>query len=360
MVFFVLALAMVVFASSKVYGKNEFNNDYISRDGTAPIKGIFVFLILLSHASNYFRQQMSGVFDDAYFAVRVHMVQMIVVMFLFYSGYGIMEQIKKRKFTYVKSILTKRFPNLLLNYDIAAVFYIILALFTNPKSLTVSRIFQLFIGWEGLGNSTWFICVTLILYLLTFISFLPIKKLKNPDSFMYQLIFIIVLTGLTILLIFLLKKAGKDAWWYNTIFLFPFGFWYSHFKTKIEKLVMKSDLSYVISLSLMVIFYVLLSLHKNDNLVCYILFGCVFALTIVVITMKVKIESPILNWYGDHVFSIYILQRIPMTLLWCTGLATANRYSFTILSIAITCIVAALYDKGYAKLSSKIWKPKKN
>ena len=353
---FILILLMLIIASSKAAKKNEFNKEYISKDGTLPIKGIFVALVILSHAKGYFSGEMTGLFDKAYTATQAHLGQMIVAMFLFYSGYGIMEQIKKREFPYVKSIMTRRFPNLLLNYDIAVVFYIILVLCLKLKP-PVWKVFLSFTAWDTVGNSSWFIFVTLVLYVFTFISFLPLKKIKSKY---YHIAGIAILTGLSVLLVFILvlTKTDRQPWWYNTVMLYPLGFWYSYLKNGIEKLVMRNDATYLITAALLTVAYISSYLSRDNGYVSYFVFGAVFVLCVTLLTMKIEIKSNVLNWFGEHVFSIYILQRIPMMIMDNMGLAKEHRYLFVVLSIAITCAMAELYDRFYAWLSAKIWKPK--
>ena len=59
----------------------------MSREKTNAIKGIFVILIFLSHYSGYV--VLEGHYDIPYLLLQNHLHQMVVVMFWFYSGYGI-------------------------------------------------------------------------------------------------------------------------------------------------------------------------------------------------------------------------------------------------------------------------------
>jgi len=61
-------------------------------------------LIFLSHAEQYFK--LDSAYDTAYAAVSEHMGQLVVVMFFFYSGYGMMESVKKKGSSYVSRIMT--------------------------------------------------------------------------------------------------------------------------------------------------------------------------------------------------------------------------------------------------------------
>lgn len=354
MIFFVLILLLIIFSAASVTKANEFNTDYISRDATNNIKGIFVILILFSHAKGYI--QLDGVYDSMYSAVQNHLNQMVVAMFLFYSGYGIMEQIKKREFAYIQSIPTKRFPNLLLNFDIAVCFYIILYLALG-KRLTFSQILQGLTAWNGIGNSSWYIFVTFVLYIITCLSFFFIKW---SDKKIFKLLGTVILTALSIIFIsILMHDTPKERFWYNTAILYALGFWYSLFKDSIEKWLMRNDILYFTVLALLTAVYIFTYLHRWDRFFIYEIWAVLFTLGVVLITMKVKIESNLLKWFGEHIFSIYILQRIPMIIFTELGIAARHKYIFIIISIAATIPFAAMFDHLTGKLSKVIWKPKK-
>ena len=354
MIFFVLILLLIIFSSAKAEKSNEFNRDYISKDSSNVIKGIFVILIFLSHSRGYF--ELSGPYDSAYLAFQNHIKQMVVVMFLFYSGYGMMEQIKKREFTYIKSIPQKRFLNLLINYDIAILMFAAIYLWLG-KELTIKKLLLSFIAWESIGNSNWYIFIIFALYIFTFISFFPIKWFGKR---WHQAIYLLALTAFSLLFIYLMKYTfEKETRWYNTVLCYVLGFWYSFFKEQIEKIMMKNDIIYLIAMAGMTLAYVFTFLRRDDRLLYYILWSFAFTIITVFITMKVRIESNILSWFGEHIFSVYILQRIPMTILREFGVADRHKYIFLIVSFVLTCAMALVFDYLTGLLSKAIWKPKK-
>ena len=71
-----------------------FNSDYMSIESTRSIKGLFVIFVFFRHVQQYlvlsdhFLDRLFDLFDGI-------LGQLIVVMFLFYSGYGIIKKIKK-------------------------------------------------------------------------------------------------------------------------------------------------------------------------------------------------------------------------------------------------------------------------
>ena len=94
MIWFVLILMYIVFSKAQIAPASGFQKNYLNKDNTNVIKGIFIFLIFLSHGRKYI--DLGGIYDDAYLVMQNHIDQMVVSMFLFYSGYGMMEQIKKK------------------------------------------------------------------------------------------------------------------------------------------------------------------------------------------------------------------------------------------------------------------------
>lgn len=71
-----------------------FNADYLSRDTTLAIKGFFVILVFCRHFKQYVTLG-DNLLDKMFIKADSLLGQLIVVMFLFYSGYGIFVQIKK-------------------------------------------------------------------------------------------------------------------------------------------------------------------------------------------------------------------------------------------------------------------------
>lgn len=86
---------------------NNYFSDYLSLEKTTSIKGIFILLILFSHCANSLVLK-DNIFNSAYSVFMNIMGQSVVVMFLFYSGYGVMLSAVRKGQTYVKRIPYKR------------------------------------------------------------------------------------------------------------------------------------------------------------------------------------------------------------------------------------------------------------
>ena len=60
MVFFIVILLFIIFMQAKVASEDEFVTDYMSKEKTNAIKGIFVILIIFSHYSQYVELDLNG------------------------------------------------------------------------------------------------------------------------------------------------------------------------------------------------------------------------------------------------------------------------------------------------------------
>ena len=84
----VLYLLFVIFVA--VYGiKFKDNDDFLSKDRCNSIKGIFILLVFFRHAVQYMSDYPFSGIDCVVPPSKKLMGHLIVVMFLFYSGYGV-------------------------------------------------------------------------------------------------------------------------------------------------------------------------------------------------------------------------------------------------------------------------------
>lgn len=347
MIFILMILFAIVFVTAQISSQEEFNKDYISKNNTQCIKGFFVILVLFSHYAQYVT--LDSVWDAPYVALRGHLNQMVVVPFLFYSGYGIMVSIQKKGKLYVRSIMQKRFPKVWFDFCVAVTCFLVVNLILD-RVYPLKRVLLAYTGWESIGNSNWYILGVLILYILTYLAFnfIPTKLIKN-----FEIIGCILLTVFTMAVVLIFMKAGRPDYYYNTLFLYPVGCWYAVFQKKIDQLFQKNDFIYLVIFTAVVSGYCLSFIKRWDyGIEGYTIWAITFMAVLLMITMKVSFRSRILSWYGNHVFSIYILQRIPMMILSRTGLAAEHKYMFFILSFLMTTVVAIVFEKIVGELYS--------
>lgn len=340
---FLLCLWRIKFAKPVLTGINE---NYLAMDRTNSIKGIFILLVFLSHARNCI-SMLPSYSDDAlnsiYDIFQNHLGQGVVVMFLFYSGYGVMESIKKKGNDYINSFPKNRFAKTLFNFDIAVILFIILDLCLGTlKNYSVPQVILSFIGWKSVGNSNWYIFAVLMLYLFTFAAF---KIFKNKVRYAAVLVTVLTAAYIGVLSLF------KQSWWFDTVILYPLGLWYSIFKDKIEFFVKKKPVNYYL-LFILCAFVFAASHLMRSNLVFYEISQITLCAVIVVATMKIDVNNKILSFFGNHLFEIYILMRIPMLVL--LHFDITNTYLFIFISFAVTVVLSIIFKKVLQLLDAKL------
>lgn len=351
MILFVLILGMVLVRGADIADSNSFSKNYMSIAGTNLIKGVFVLLVLLGHAVTYVK--LDGALDQTYLTLKEHLHQMVVSVFFFYSGYGMMKSILKKGYGYIKQIPLKRFFIVLLNFDLAVCLYLIVGAFMGQTFDLKTILFSL-IGWKTVGNSNWYMFAIFGLYILMFLSFILLRWFGRK-GFIY--VGTAIFTVLTMLFVLWEIRMGLPNWYYNTMILMPVGCWYALLQKPVEKLVMRNDYLYALAgVFLFVGYWISYGNRWTGGIERYTIWALFFVAVVVFITMKISFQSKVLSWFGEHVFSVYILQRIPMSVLSRCGLAAQNRYGFIIGVLVITIFLAMVFDYLTGKLDKHILK----
>lgn len=324
-----------------------FNENYLSHDRTDCIKGVFVLLVFLSHSRNYlleYSEYLADPLNSIYNVIQEHLGQSIVVMFLFYSGFGVMESIKRKGNFYINSFPKNRFAKTLFNFDVAVLLFIFVDLCIGTlENYSTLHIILSFTGWESVGNSNWYIFAVLIMYLITYTAFKIFNKQYTKA--------LVLITVLTVLYIGLLALV-KDAWWFDTVLLYPLGMWYSSGKDKIENFVRKNNTNYFCLLIFIVAVFTVSHVFRK-NIICYEISQVAFCAVILAVTMKINISNKILKFFGKHLFEFYILMRIPMIIL--LHYQVTDTYLFVCVSFAATLIMSVFLKKFLSILDGKIF-----
>lgn len=298
----------------------------LSISSTTCIKGVFVLLIFLSHFCQYIDTNTLPYFGP-YLFLRSILGQLVVAPFLFYSGYGIMEQIKKKGKNYIGSMPKKRIFKTWLHFVLAVVIYLLVS-FHLRSGYSLTTILLSFTGWESLGNSNWYIFAILVMYICTYASF---KILKNDRAVWACFIF-------ALLYIAIMHFAKSGSWWYDTILCFPAGMLVSCYKKRVTCFMKKRCGA--------VIVFCLMAFGFRANLMMHELLSVFFCLGIVLLCSYIKIESSILLFLGKHAFEIYILQRIPMMLLQ----EYMNGYAYMLTCLIVSVVLAVLFKEAERKV----------
>ena len=120
---------------------------YCSREMTASVNGYFLTTVFMTHLIQYMSWSIYGPLDIMYIEVNRALGQLIVAMFLFYSGYGVMESLRHKK-GYISSFPKRRLLPFFVNFEIAAVIYLFVSCATN-QTPTFRYALKGFAAWES-------------------------------------------------------------------------------------------------------------------------------------------------------------------------------------------------------------------
>ncbi len=347
MIIVLIILIAIMCSGLTACGKNEFYQDYCSHKNTTTVNAIFSVLIFLSHAVSYI--ELNNTFDQPYLDIRKFLGQGVVVTYLFYSGYGIMTSIQKKKYEYVKAMPVNRLLKTWLHFAIIVFMFIIIS-FVVGKEYTLKKYLLAFTGYSSIGNSNWYMFVTFALYILVIVGFSLFKKNENLGF----VATIILMLGF----VYFEKNVMKlDVIFYNTILCFPLGMIFAKVKPLVDKILMKNDIIWTLGICCVFTVFMYFSQNRRESLNHMILFYALIPVFITMLMMKIKINSSVLDWFGNHIFSFFLLQRIPMILLQYAGL-NRNSYFFIAVSFFATVVLSTIYDECIGKLDKALFKKK--
>jgi hypothetical protein len=317
-----------------------FNHAYLDKGISNSIKGIFILIVFYRHFSQY--ATINGWLDKPFIWINSHISQLLVAMFLFYSGYGVATSIEKGGCSYIQSMPLKRILITLLNFDLAVMCYMALG-WIMGKHYEKSTILLSFIGWKSVGNSNWYIYVIISLYILIWISFVFFYRNRTLS---------IIFLGVLCVGFVSFLSLYQEKYFYNTIFCFFFGVVYAVYRQNIEKVIFNNAIWIIFLLdAIFGVYYLYSYFNLGKNIVLYELWAIIFTCTVILITMKLHIENNILRWLGENLFGLYIMQRIPLIVLQHLEL---NVYIYFWLSLAITILLGYGFNRLVGIIDKKL------
>ncbi len=343
MIIFLCALVAICLYKIKF---SRFHTDYMGFSATGAIKGIFAVIILFSHMTGYV-EIVSTLGNNIFAAFLARIGQLMVTMFFFYSGYGIMESYQKKP-NYEKGFLKNRAVKTLVHFDIAVLLYLLLNIVIGRYYEWQSYVFC-WIGWETIGNSNWFVFDMLLLYSITWFALKMVRRLSR----MRNIWLLVLVSVLSIGAWIVLAVVKGTVCWYNTLLCYPFGMAFSMIKPKLEKAITQKCGRYYLITGIVLATFAATYLMEGE--ISYSIAACLFTLLLTLISVKVQINNRVLQWLGKYSFSIYILQRLPMRLFEHLGW-NANAVVFSLVSIAATLLLSVVFQKLLDSIDGVLFK----
>ncbi len=288
------------------------SGDHLGREETLWVKGVFILLVFLSHFSGYPGDDVPGI--GLYRRLNGLLGQAIVAPFLFYSGFGVMESLKRKGEEYRKTMLRRRVWGTWRKFALAVVAFAALALILG-KEVGLGRFALSLVAWESVGNSNWYIFVILLCYIAAWAAAWVIGTLGRvrPSAGRTGRIAWGMMGLLAMAMIGL--YATRPPWWSDTILCFGFGAIYAAYREGVERFA--GRFYWPLMALLPAAYWALghgawfpraMGLTGNLRAMAFVLF-------VVMATMKVRLDFRPLRWCGAALFWIYVYQRLPMIVL---------------------------------------------
>ena len=339
MILFLLLLLVIGLYKLNSSGKTFYKSDYISREQTLSINGLFMAFILMSHT--FAKCSNSNVFNDIFGSVRIYLGQFVVVPILFFSGYGIIESVKHKR-DYIKAFPKQRLLNIYLKFAIISLIYVIINLIWPLYG--VERVILSFTGLISIGNGGWYVWATLIIYVFIIASF---------NLFKNKIVWAVASTTvLTAALTVLEMLFDFPTYYYSTMIFMPIGMCFSIVKGTFDRIVMKNNFIWALSLFVSIALSVIFNILADKSFVFFPVW-CFFGMIgLLIVCMKFKMNSPIVKWIGQTSFLNFLLQGIPQRIF---GMFITNDWLYYVLVFVVTFILIAVFD-AFLKPIDKVLK----
>ena len=363
LIWLILFLGVIFWQSRPVSKAEGFYSDYMTPERTTAIKGVFILLIFLTPGEQYLTLS-DSMPDRISSLIRLALGQSVVTAFFFYSGYGLMESLKRKGSAYLDAFPKMRILKTLVHFDLAVLLYVILA-FALGKDYGAARILLSFIGWESVGNSAWFIFDITVAYLMFYLCFRPFVRGEDalhdkvPSALKRGAGLFTVMSVVFVVLMILFQESR----YYNTFLCVAMGVWFSLYREPVEAFAQGAGkpgrgrfFGLLFGLAALYVAggVALMGVYDRFEFL-YIPLPLIFMMTLLLLTMVWRFDNPVLGWFGDHLFSVFILMRLPMILLRYFGL-NENVHLFLLLAFAATVGLAFVYDRLLKALDGVLFK----
>lgn len=342
-VFYPLLLILLLFGC-KPFGKEKWNEGFLSREQTKNILGFFAVCIIFHHVSQKTcAPWLPEKYTQSGLEPFVGAGYLFVAFFMFCSGFGLTKSAAAKK-DYFSGFFSRRILPLLI-----------------PFVLTSAAFFLLRDGWSFPTHPyAWYVYAIIVMYLGFYLCFGKLKKHSLAAFAVFVLLYCLVLH----LLIF-------DDYWINTVPCILLGAVFARFEQKITSAFKKA---YIPLLCLTAALTALLFLAGNNadgvyhlfgerisyrnikelQLLCEILCGGIFCVFTVLASMKLKIGSKALSFLGTMTLEIYLVHGIFVELFgYCFINGSSRRYFYisniflyTLAVIAVSIPAAFLLKKA--------------
>lgn len=322
-ILFVYILSIIIFIR---IDKSEYSEGFLSISNTNSLRGIMSIAIVLHHISEHIK-------DGRFFHVMNHFGYLLVAVFFFLSGYGLMIQFAKKGKEYLKTIWKNRilYFSIILFFD--TLLYIIFRCL-NGESFSLQRIVLSFVSGHLLAGSSWYLVVQIYFYVFFWLSFNFSKKRKWG-------IFCLLLCIVLLDIIFV--SLNYPSFWCFSNIAFIIGVFWANYKSIINKILNKF---YWLTLFLVFFSFVLFSMapffipSKNTYFIFRIISAPIFSIFIIVVLKKIYFTGKL--WATVNIISleIFLIHVLIYSIFRSNFINVKNDFIWSSLTLIFTIIMS--------------------
>ena len=314
------------------------HEDYLSLQATKNLQGFSMLFIVFHHLVQLISSY--GWFNIGFITVFNNLGLIFTGIFFFCSGFGLITSLEQKE-NYLRTFLYRRLPAIIIPFYTANTLYICIVRYlwksTRWPALRAHALeypAQIFSGWKLYNNHLWFPIEICFIYLGFFIIFSVLKSRKvRPVAMGLMSLYVVGLIVFSI-------SRGRDFielddswfyghWWYTSTLLFVVGMYYAYYKEGITRFFAKyyRVVLPVITAGLIGSMYLssyldykfgytpdrsikILWKESAISMLGANLEATMFALFLVVLSMKLKFDNIILRFLGTISFELYMTHNI--------------------------------------------------
>lgn len=258
-----------------------------------PLRGILALLIVAHHLSQHV-----SYLNLRFIRNFVLWGSIVVGVFFFITGYGLMVSYERKGTAYLKGFLSHRLCKLLPAFMLAT-FMWLLAMYVFKGISPFATIQEMVYGDTPLPNS-WFVYTIVLFYLFFYLS---ARIVRNP------VLMIVLLWCLSFGYVYVVQLVGWSIHWFISTYAISIGFTYAFCEKRVKMLLSKFPLV-IVGLQAMVVGLLLVCVLYPDakwlhwvNLACVIPIFVI--LSVYILGMR---QNKVLCFFGKISYEIYLVQ----------------------------------------------------
>ncbi len=333
-----LLFPILMIPKMQIAKKGEFF-DSLSLENSQVLKGISALLVVFAHLSTNIQKPFPNIVMNLF----VYVGPLAVAVFFFLSGYGLTFSYLKKGDEYLNGFFRKRLLSLIVPFLIVLVPYNLIVVLRGR--FVLNDFFYSVIDGDPLNvKYSWYVAVILLFYVLFFIVAKLSKGKRNQ--------LMLIMLSITIVYVGACLASGIPSHYYSSVIGFLLGMVFACHKEKAEAVMNSRWLP--LSLASPIIFAAAIGVRTVKShfglpavadeavaLIATYTATSFFVLTFILWTRKLKFKNPVLLFFGDISYGIYLTHGLSFTLIKIFA-DSMNPFVFSAIALPATVLFAWL------------------